>query len=141
LVFYGYQEKKYNYPNSINWFVFITYTECLQSSKYFVSMEVILISILRGLTTSLANFSQPLVWDPVSVSGKNTGYLWCTKGTSTYINQVSLLYPLSNILSMNRELIHRILSSKSRIKLLRSTSGFVVGKVAAVLIYFEGLGF
>ena len=56
-------------------------------------------------------------------------------------NQVSLLYRVSIILSMDRKLILRILSSKSRIQLHLGTSGFVVGKLAVIRVFFEVLGF
>jgi len=47
--------------NSINWFVFITYTECLQRSKNFISVEVSLTSILTSLATAQAHSSRPLI--------------------------------------------------------------------------------
>jgi len=47
--------------NSINLFIFITYTECLQRSTNFISVEVTLISILTSLANAQAHSSRPLI--------------------------------------------------------------------------------
>ena len=61
VVFMGIRKRAKFSLNSIKWFVFVTYTECLQRSKQFISIEVCLISILRFLETAQSHCFQPLI--------------------------------------------------------------------------------